>query len=84
MNKNKTIQGIVKLETNKTRSTEKVKTLNIDGNLISNHQEIVNAFNKYFLSIAKNINTKQSEHSSHNSDNTISLHYVGRSNCKVS
>ena len=76
MNKNKTIRDIVKLETNKTTSSENVNTLNIDGNLISNHQEIGNAFNKYFLSIAKNINTKQSQHSSHNLDNTTPLHYL--------
>ena len=48
LNKNKTIWDIVKLETNKTRSTESVNTLNIDENLIGNHQEIVNAFNKFF------------------------------------
>ena len=60
----------------KTRSTERVNILNIDGNLMNNHQEIVNAFNKYFLSIAKNINTKQSEHSFHNLDNTTPLHYL--------
>ena len=76
LNKNKTIWDIVKLEANKTRSTEKVNTLNIDGNLISNHQAIVNVFNKYFLSIAKNINTIQSEHSSHNSDTTTPFHYL--------
>jgi hypothetical protein len=33
-------------------------TLNIDGNSISDPQDIANAFNKYFLTIAKSINTK--------------------------
>jgi hypothetical protein len=64
------------LEANKTGNTEKVNSLNIDGKLISNHQDIVNAFNKYFLSIVKNINVDQSEHNSHNSDNTTPLHYL--------
>jgi hypothetical protein len=59
LNKNKTIWDIVNLETNKIGSTEKIKNLNIDGNLISNHQEIANAFDKYFLAIAKSINTKK-------------------------
>jgi hypothetical protein len=59
LNKNRTIWDIVNLETNKTINTEKINTLNIDGNSISNHQEIANALNKYCLSIAKSINTKQ-------------------------
>jgi ribosomal protein L23 len=57
LNKDKTIWDIVNLETNKTRNAEKINTLNIDGNSISNHQEIANALNKYFLIIAKSINT---------------------------
>jgi hypothetical protein len=73
LNKNKTIWDIVNLETNKTGNTEKINTLNIDGNSISNCQEIANAFNKYFLNIAKSINTKQNELSSHNVDNTNPL-----------
>ena len=76
LNKNKTIQDTVNSETNKTRNTEKINTLNIDGNSISNHQETVNALNKYFLTIAKSINTKQNELSSHNLDNTTTLHYL--------
>ena len=70
MNKNKTIWDIVNLETNKTGNTEKINTLNIDGNSISDRQEIANAFNKYFLTIAKSINTKHNKLSSHNLDNT--------------
>ena len=70
MNKNKTIWDTVNLETNKTGNTEKINTLNIDGNSISNCQEIANAFNEYFLTTAKSINTKQNELSSHNVDNT--------------
>ena len=59
LNKNKTIWNIVNLETNNTGNTEKIKTLNIDGNSISDRQEIANAFHKYFLTIAKGINTKK-------------------------
>jgi hypothetical protein len=59
LNKNKTIWDIVNVETNRTGDTEKINTLNIDGNSISDCQEIANAFNKYFLTIAKSINTKQ-------------------------
>jgi len=61
---------IVNLETNKTCNTEKINTLSIDENSISDHQEIANAFNKYFLTVAKSINLKQNELSSHNIDNT--------------
>jgi hypothetical protein len=39
-NQNKTVWGIVNLEINKPGNTEKINNLNIDGNLISNHQEI--------------------------------------------
>jgi hypothetical protein len=49
LNKNKTIWDIVNLETNKTGNTENINTLNIDGNSISDSQEIANAFNKYFF-----------------------------------
>jgi hypothetical protein len=66
----------VNSETNKTRNTEKINTLNTDGNSISNHQDIANVLNKYFLTIAKSINTKQNELSSHNLDNTTPLHYL--------
>jgi len=80
LNKNKTIWDIVNLETNKTGNTEKINTLNLDGNSIGDrHQEIANAFNKYLLTIAKSINTKQNEPSSHNLDNTTSLHYLMQS-----
>jgi len=63
---NKTIWDIINLETNKTGNTGKISTLNIDGNSISDRQEIANAFNKYFLTLAKSVNTKQNELSSHN------------------
>ena len=79
MNKNKTIWDIVNLETNKTGNIEKINTLNIDGNSISGRQEIANAFNKYFLTIAKGINTKQNELGSHNVENTTPLHYLTQS-----
>ena len=53
LNKNKSISNIVNLETNKTGYTEKIDTLNLDGNSISDRQEIANAFNKHFLNTAK-------------------------------
>ena len=37
---------------------------------------ISNTFNKYFLTLAKSINKKQNELSSHNSDHTTPLHYL--------
>jgi len=46
LNKNKTIWDPVNLEANKTGNTEKINTLNIDGNSIGDRQEIANAFNK--------------------------------------
>jgi len=49
---NETIWDIVNLETNKTRNTMKINTLNIDGNSFSNHQKIENAFNKHLLTIS--------------------------------
>jgi hypothetical protein len=79
LNKNKTIWDIVKLKTNKIGNTDKTIILNIEGISISNHQEIANEFNKYFLSTAKNINTKHNDLSSHNLDNTTPLHYLRQS-----
>ena len=68
--KNKTVWGIVNLETNKTGNTEEINTLKIDGNTISDRQEIANAFNKYFLTVAENINMKQNAPCFQNLDNT--------------
>ena len=48
LNKNKTMWDIVNLETNKTGNTEKIDSLNLDGNSISDRQEIANALNKSF------------------------------------
>jgi len=73
LKKNKTIWNIVNLETNNTGNTEKINTLNIDGNSISDRQEIANAFNKYFLTIAKGINTKQNKLNSHNLNKTFTI-----------
>ena len=70
LNKNKTILDIVNVETNKTENTEEINALNIGGNSISEHQKIAHAFNKYFLTTAESINSKQNQLSSHNSDNT--------------
>ena len=79
LNKNKTIWNTVNLETNNTGNTEKINTLNIDGNSISDRQEIANAFNKYFLTIAKGINTKQNKLNSYNLNKTTPLHYLMQS-----
>jgi hypothetical protein len=73
LKKNKTICDTVSFETNKTGNTEKISTLNFDGNLTSYGQEVANAFNKFFLNIARSINTKQNEDISHNLDNTTPL-----------
>ena len=59
VNKNKTVWDIVNLETNKTGNAEEINTLKIGGNTINDHQEIANAFNKYFLTVAENINMKK-------------------------
>jgi hypothetical protein len=45
----KTIWDIFISETNKTGNSEKITTLNIEGTLVSNHQEIADEFNKYFF-----------------------------------
>ena len=58
-NKNKTIWNIIHLESNKTDNTDKINTLNINGIPISDCQKMANEFNKYFLTVAKNINIKQ-------------------------
>jgi hypothetical protein len=57
-NKNKIIWDIIKLDINKTRNIDNFITSTIEGTSVSNFKEIANEFNKYFLSIAKNINTK--------------------------
>ena len=44
-NENKTIWNIVNLESNKTGNTDKINTLNINGFLISDCQQIANEFN---------------------------------------
>ena len=78
-NKNKTIWDTVNLETNKTDNTERTDHLYLDGNTISDCQEIANAFNKYSLNIAKSINSKQNEPSSHKTENITPLHYLMQS-----
>ena len=79
MNKNRTIWNTVNLETNKTGNTKKINTLNIEGNSITDRQEIANAFNKYFLTITKGINTKQNKLICHNIDKSTPLHYLMQS-----
>ena len=46
---------------------------------INDRQEIANAFNKHFLTVAKNINMKQTQPSYHKLDNTTPLHFLTRS-----
>jgi hypothetical protein len=77
--KNKTIWDIEKLVTNKFVATEKINTINVDGKSISDRQETANAFNQYFLTIAKNVQTKLNALSPHNSDNTTPLSYLVQS-----
>ena len=79
LNKNKTIWDIVNLETNKTDNTERIDNLYLDGNTISDCHKITNAFNKYFLNIAKSINSKQNEPSSHNLERITPLYYLMQS-----
>jgi hypothetical protein len=79
VNKNKTVSDTVNLETNKTGNTEEINALKIDGNTISDCQEIANAFNKYFSTVAENINMKQNALCSHNSDNTTPIQFLTQS-----
>jgi hypothetical protein len=51
-------------------------TLNISGTSVTNHQETANEFNKYFLCIARNINTEHNDLNFHKLDNTTPLHYL--------
>jgi hypothetical protein len=71
-NKNKTIWNILNLESNKTGNTETTNTLNINGSPTSDFQKTANEFNKYFLTIAKSVNTKQNKLSPYSVDNTTS------------
>jgi len=51
--------------------------LNADGKLNSNHQDIVDTFNKQFLLVAENLNTNNnhSDSSINNLDKTMPIHY---------
>ena len=60
-------------------NTEEINTLKIVGNIIRDRQEIANVLNKYFSTVAKNINKKQNTPSYQNSDNTTHLHYLTQS-----
>lgn len=46
----------VNLETLRKASIATVESLNTDGRIINNQQLIADTFNKYFLSIAENVN----------------------------
>jgi exonuclease III len=76
VNKNKTVWDIVNMETNKTGNNDEINTLNIDGNTISDRQEIANAFNKYFLTVAGNINMKQNAPRSQILDNNTPIQFL--------
>jgi len=51
---------------------------NIYGKLTSNHPEIVDTFNKHFLSVAESINTKDNHNESNinKMDITMPVHYL--------
>jgi hypothetical protein len=53
--------------------------LNVEGNLIKNRQEIVNTFNNYFSSIAKNINSTHTNLSNYKPHGSTPLHYLFQS-----
>jgi hypothetical protein len=76
LNKNKAIWDVVKLQTNKIGNRDQVITLNIEGALVRNHQDIANEFNKYFLSIAKNIIKEQNYIVFHKQDNNTPFYYL--------
>ncbi|PNF32061.1 hypothetical protein B7P43_G05729, partial [Cryptotermes secundus] len=65
-----------KLETNRTSSADKAITLNIDGISITNQHVIANEFNKYFLSIATNINIDHNDPKFQKLDDITPLHYL--------
>jgi len=48
----------------------------LGGTSIKNSQEIVNIFNKYFLYLAKNINSTNAKQSNYNSDDTTPIDYL--------
>jgi hypothetical protein len=56
-NKNNSIWDIVKLETNKVSTTEKISTLNVEVKWIRKKQMIAETFNNYFLSVVNNVIT---------------------------
>jgi hypothetical protein len=76
LNKNKAIWDVVKLETKKIGNSDQAITSNIVGTLVRNNQDIANEFNKYFLSIAKNIIINQNDIVFHKHDNNTPLHYL--------
>ena len=53
--------------------------MNVEGNLIKNRQKIVNTFNNYFSSIAKNINSTHTNLSNYKPHDTTPLHYLFQS-----
>jgi hypothetical protein len=75
LNKNKTIWDTVKLETNQTRNTDKTSILNVQGTSVRNHQVRANEFNKYFSSIAKDLN-RCNKLGFYNPENITPLHYL--------
>jgi hypothetical protein len=65
INKTKTTWDIIKMVTGKRINNTEVHFLNVEGNLIDNHQLIVDSLNNYFLSVLKKINSNsaKSDHS---------------------
>ena len=77
-NKNKEIWHIVQQETNKTKTAEKINTLNVNGVPIRNCEKKANAFNAYFTTIATNINAKHTNFNQYivDNNNNTPLHYL--------
>jgi hypothetical protein len=71
-----TIYKIHNVSIYKIGNRDQAITLNIEGTLVSNRQDIADEFNKYFLSIAKNIIKGQNDTVFHKRDDNTPLHYL--------
>jgi hypothetical protein len=61
-----------------TQKNENIGRLKFEGKLINDHKEIADIFNKHFISVAKNIITKNNcnDSSINNMENTMPIHYL--------
>ena len=62
INKIKTTQEIVNLETCRKARNAAIESFNIDSRIIDKQQHIADTFNSYFLSVADNINISNNAH----------------------